>query len=234
MLKIIQAEWKALRRDKFMWGAIVVLTLIAVIGSILRVGTIPEYIRDQSNELFTRISLSRGEWVFTKGISDLNFTILLVSPLVSILLGRDFVNRSMEKYILAGHSRLKIFTVKIIECYLIGCTLALIKPLVGGIIYSIPWFASQETLEITYILKEIGLKILRDMALLGVAIVSTFVLKDFIRPVLATFGFWFVIGLFMMRMIASKPIGNIIYFEILTIIISVVISYLCFRKAELR
>ncbi|MGL6173394.1 MAG: hypothetical protein ACRC1P_02145 [Cellulosilyticaceae bacterium] len=234
MLKIIQAEWNALRRDKFMWGAVVVLTIIAVIGSVLRVGMIPEYIREQSTELSIRMSLSQGQWVFSKGISDSNFTILLVSPLVSILLGRDFVNRSMEKYILVGHSRLKIFMVKIIECYLIGCTLALIKPLVGCIIYSMPWFISEDTIEITYVLKELGVKILRDMALLGVAIVATFALKDFIRPVLVIFGFWFVVALFMMRMITSKPIGNIIYLEIITIIISVVISYLCFRKSELR
>lgn len=261
MLNLIRAEWTKLRHNWVLGIMLLVLCLMALGLSNATFGMLPEHLTAETPQFFTGVEMTRGEHVFHRVMKDSSFTAWLSIIFAALFIGVDFINRSMNQYIFSGHSRLKIFTIKIIECYIFACLTSAIYPIISCLRYSLPWFVTLSIDDYIYVLRCIGLRALLDMSLMTISIITTFALRDFIRPIIGTliatlvlvqlFGihysldpnsvFYKVLTFYPSFQYSEVMARNITPTQLITavlsassfILLTIITSYLLFRKAEL-
>ncbi|MGL4343609.1 MAG: hypothetical protein ACRCTE_00280 [Cellulosilyticaceae bacterium] len=261
MLRLMHAEWIKLRYNWVLGLMLAILCLISFILAGASFGMLPEYLTAETPQFFTGIEMSRGEHVFERVMRDVSFTSWLSLIFAPLFIGTEFTSRSMNQYIFAGHTRLKIFVVKILECYLFVCIASAIYPIVSCLRYSLPWLIQMEPHDVAYVLRCIGMRVVLDMAIMNISIIATFALKDFIRPIVASLVATLVVVQFlgirysldpasvgykilsfypsyqysevMRRTATNEQILVAIYSAGFFIVLTVGISYCLFRRAEL-
>lgn len=261
MFNLIRAEWIKLRYNWVLGVMLLVLCLIGFAMAGASFGMLPEYLTAETPQFFTGVEMSRGEHVFHRVMKDPSFISWLSIVFTALFIGVDFINGSINQAIFAGNTRLRIFIVKIIECYIVACIASSIYPIISCLRYSLPWFASLSRDDFVYVLRCIGFRALLDMAVMDISIITTFALRDFIRPMVATLISTLVLVQFLgiryslehtstlYRILNFYPGGQ--YAEVMTktatneqlitalfsamvfILLTVITSYLLCRKAEL-
>ncbi|MGL4372864.1 MAG: ABC transporter permease, partial [Turicibacter sp.] len=182
MFNLIRSEWIKLRYNLVLGIMMVVLVLISFGLASAGFGKLPEHLTADTPQFFTGVEMARGEFVFQRAMGDSSFTAWLSIVFTALFIGMEFTTRNINQAIFAGNSRLKIFIVKIVQCYIIACIVSGIYPLVSCLRYSLPWFSELSLSDVGYIFRCIGIKMLLDMAMMSIGIISTFALRDFIRP----------------------------------------------------
>lgn len=258
---LIRVEWMKLRYNLVLGVMIIVLALISFALSSASFGAMPEYLTAETPQFFPGVEMSRGEFVFKRVMSDPSFTAWLSIVFTSIFIGVDFSNRNMNQLIFAGNSRRRIFVVKILECYIVAGFVSGIYPIVSCLRYALPWFMDLSTSDYAYILRCVGIKALLDMGIMSIGIITTFALRDFIRPLavnlVLTIVLSQVLGMRYLldvtsigykvlslypsfqytkvieRNITNQEILNAVVPTLILIALTMIISYNLFRKAEL-
>lgn len=195
------------------------------------------------------------------GVSFYNIGLLMIFPILlgGISFGNEFIDRTINNEVCAGHSRLKIFICKVLS-YFIGVNLILLlSPAINIIrnnIFHI--YTDCNLINDGHVLaKTFLITSLLGMAVSSISIFIAFIFRDIGKTVgisvavyllsvvclnssddLKTCFFRFF-PLAQMRLILYRPIISNQFKEaslvgIITIIFFLTISYLCFKKTELN
>lgn len=255
MLNLLRAEWTKLRYN-IPYGVVLLGTALFVFWySGNRFGDTASWKTDF-------MTLYWGEFVFKNTMGDPGLTTLITIFLTPLLIGSAFSGRTINDAIYAGHSRLRIFTVKLLFFYLATCLVSILYPAISILRYSREWLQSLPPAEAAaYIWRCLGMHVLMDMALLHLCLIVVFACRDVIRSVAyslvltvmeaiifrlvrsLTRDTWMfkVIGLHpvyqikavMEPLVEGSAIGIAVITGLFFISASIVISYWLFRRADL-
>lgn len=261
MYNLIRSEFMKLRYNIVLGVTAAAMIFIALWFSGISFGKIPEMLTAKTPQFFTGADMMRGEYVFMRTMGDSSFTAWLSIIFAAVFIGMDFVNRMINQAIFAGNSRLRIFTVKIVEFYAVACLISFFYPLVSCLRYGTAWFGTLHPQDMAYILRCAGLRVLLDMAMMSVGIVTAFAFRDIVRPLAVTLITTVVLSqllglrhsldgmpvikqlmemypafqfqVVMDKAATSAQIATAVWSAVTMITVTIVASYLFFRKADL-
>ncbi len=255
MLNLLRAEWTKMRYN-IPYGVVILVTALFVYWySGNRFGDTASWKTDF-------MTLYWGEFVFKNTMGDPGLTTLITIFLTPLLIGSVFSDRTINDAIYAGHSRLRIFTVKLVFFYLATCLVSILYPVISILRYSREWLHSLPPAEaVAYIWRCLGMHVLLDMALVHLCLIVVFACRDVIRSVaysmVLTLALSFIFGLvrslardtWIFKVTGWHPVYQMKavmepQVEVSTIVIavitglffisaSIVISYRLFRRADL-
>jgi len=195
------------------------------------------------------------------GVSFYNICLLMIFPILlgGLIFGNDFVERTINNGVCAGHSRLKIFICKV-SAYFIGVNIVLLlSPIINLIINNIfhrytsyNLISTGSALVNTFLITS-----LLGMAVSSMSIFIVFMFRDIGKTVGISTGvyllsimllnstpdirtnFFKFLPLAQMRLILYRPIISNQFEEAALIgavamVFFLTISYLCFKKTELH
>lgn len=195
------------------------------------------------------------------GVSFYYACLLMVFPILlgAISFGNDFLDRTINSTVCAGHSRFKIFVCKV-SAYLIGVNLVILfSPIVNVILniilhrYTTVYFINEGNI----LAKTIITTSLLGMAMSSISIFAAFIFRDIGKTVGISVVIYFInisllnstnditttifrfLPLAQARLILYRPLIHNQFKEagligIITILFFLSISYFCFKKTELR
>lgn len=240
MINLLRSELYKMFRSKSFWVILIISTVLGIMMSQDGKMHVDEY-----------------------EIISISFYCTCILTLFPILLGalsfgNDFINRTINNQISAGHSRLKIFFCKI-SAYFIGVNfIILMAPFVNLILnYSLYRFIHYDFAnEGAILIKTFFITALLGMAASSVIIFIAFIFRD-VGKTVGISVFMYILNIQMlasssmkttllrflplsqMRLILYRPLIKGQFEEaglvsIATIIFFLAGSYLCFKRAELR
>ena len=187
--------------------------------------------------------------------------LLMVFPILlgAISFGNDFLERTINNGVCAGHSRLKIFLCKVLA-YFIGVNLIiLVSPVINIILNYIFHRYSSDNLinQLDILTKTLLTTSILGMAVSSITIFISFIFRDIGKSVGISVGIYFAnivilnttndirttlfrfLPLAEARLILYRPLISNQFKEagligIVTIISLLTISYICFKNTELR
>ena len=222
MLKAIRAEFSPLRYDLFFWIQLVIITVFSF--------------------YFSPNPLMKPEQIFFESICDVSqFNLLyIVFPILSASIG--VIERTPSQMVLAGCSRFEIVVSKFVRYFAVYCIASLIYPLVNCLYYCIPWFATLTGAYAVYMLRCIVLRILMGLAFASIPLIFVFRFRNLYIPLIAAVVYsipTLILSVRITRAIMSRtafPFAFVIAAVISVIVIafSIAVSYLCFRRADLK
>lgn len=194
------------------------------------------------------------------GVSFYNICLLMIFPILlgGLIFGNDFVERTINNGVCAGHSRLKIFICKV-SAYFIGVNIVLLlSPIINLIINNIfHRYTSYNLISTGSVLVNTFLiTSLLGMAVSSMSICIVFMFRDIGKTVGISTGvyllsimllnttndisenFFKFLPLAQMRLILYRPIVSNQFKEaaligFIAMVLFLTISYLCFKKTEL-
>lgn len=261
MRNLIRVEWMKLCHNRTLGVIVLVLVIIAFGLVSTAYGPIPEQITAETPQYFTGVEMSRGELVFQHVMGDSSYSGWMAVFFAAIFIGAEFENRSINRAIFAGNTRGKIFAVKVIEFYVVGCLVFAIHPLVACGRYALPWMLGQVGEQGLYFLRCIGMRLLLDMGMMSLSLIVVFLFRDVIRSLGVTLLITILLSQ-IMGMRQNLPPDSLLYqilqaypssyyravanpvitgetlwiaaaTSIIPIFVSVAVSYFLFRRAEL-
>jgi ABC-2 type transport system permease protein len=195
------------------------------------------------------------------GVSFYNICLLMIFPILlgGLTFGNDFVDRTVNNGVCAGHSRFKIFICKV-SAYFIGVNIVLLcSPVINIIINNIlhRYISYNLISDGSVLLKTFLITSLLGMAISSISIFIAFMFRDIGKTVGISTGvyllsvmllnttndirtnFFKFLPLAQMRLILYRPIVSNQFKEatligIITMVLFLTISYFCFKKAELH
>jgi hypothetical protein len=177
LLNLLRAEWIKLRYNISYGVVLLAMALFVYWYSGNRFG-------DTASWKAEFMTLHLGEFVFKNTMGDAGVTTLITIFLTPILIGSAFSGRTINDAIYAGHSRLRIFTVKMLFFYLATCLVSILYPVISILRYSRDWLHSLPPGEaVAYIWRCLGMHVLLDMALVYLCLIVVFACRDVIRSV---------------------------------------------------
>ncbi len=255
MLNLLRAEWTKMRYN-IPYGVVILVTALFVYWySGNRFGDTASWKTDF-------MTFYWGEFVFKNTMGDAGLTTLITIFLTPLLIGSEFSRRTLNDALFAGHSRLRIFTVKLLFFYLATCLVSILYPVISILRYSREWLHSLPPAEAAaYIWRCLGMHVLLDMALVYLCLIVVFACRDVIRSVayslVLTLALSFIFRLvrslapetwlskliqlypaYQMKAVMEPQVeGSAIGMAVITglffISASIVISYWLFRRADL-
>lgn len=240
MINLLRTEFYKMFRSKSFWVILIISTVLGVMMS-------------QDG----KVRIGKDEII---SISFYCTCILTLFPILlgSISFGSDFINRTINNEISAGHNRSRIFFCKVIV-YFIGVNLIiLIAPFINLILNcSLHKFVSYGFInEGAVLIKTFFITSLLEMAASSVIIFIAFIFRD-VGKTVGILVFMYILNIQIlgssdikttfirflplseMRLILYRPLINgqfqeAVLVSIVTIIFFLAGSYLCFKKSELR
>lgn len=192
--------------------------------------------------------------IFNGMVYDSTFLLIIMSGILSLILGQEFAHRTIDMEISAGHSRKRIFASKIIAYLIAFNFMALIFP-IAGCIREFSRFG-MEDVEIVFcnIFKASVYSILLNSATFLIAIFICCCLRSSVKGIAITTIVTFVLSLYLgYGMMLEAPVSFLpIYqireavstkgfFQLSAILIGIVwssllilLSWLKFRKCDLK
>ena len=195
------------------------------------------------------------------GVSFYNICLLMIFPILlgGLIFGNDFVERTINNGVCAGHSRLKIFICKV-SAYFIGVNIVLLlSPIINLIINNIfHRYTSYNLISTGSVLVNTFLiTSLLGMAVSSMSIFIVFIFRDIGKTVGISTGvyllsimllnstpdirtnFFKFLPLAQMRLILYRPIVSNQFEEaaligVVAMVLFLTTSYLCFKKTELH
>ncbi len=195
------------------------------------------------------------------GASFYNTCLLMIFPILlgTLSFGNDFIDRTINNAVCAGHSRAKIFICKVLA-YLIGVNIVLLSSPIISIIANNAFhrYTSHNLMSSGSVLVKTFLVIsLLGMAISSVSVFITFIFKDIGKSVGFSTGVYLmsvvllnltdditknpfkILPLAQMRLILYRPIvpnqfEKAALIGFITIVLFLTASYLCFKKSELH
>ena len=261
MLRLLRAEFMKLRYSIVFGVLLLIMIIVAFAVSGSSFGDMPEIL--EGIQYGTSDGKMRGELVFKNSISEQGFTQWMGIVFSALLIGLDFKLRTVNQLVISGNSRLKVMAAKVIKYYVACIIISLMYPFICCIRFGLSWFGTLSFEEIGYVLRCIALRIMADIAFVSIGLIPAFAFRDIFRPllvmVLFTFGFALALGILRStgsydmhdQIISFFPGGNLrtlIYqvqiesTELIKVIlvfvsytaVSLIASYLFFRRAELK
>lgn len=239
MINLLRTEFYKMFRSKSFWVILIISTVLGIM-----------------------MSQDGKAHVAKDEIISISFYCTCILTLFPILLGalsfgNDFINRTINNEVSAGHNRLKIFFCKVIV-YFIGVDfIILIAPFVNLILnYSLHSIHHEFINEGGILIKTFFITALLGMAASSVIIFIAFIFRD-VGKTVGISVFMYILNiqilasssvkttllrflpLSQMRLILYRPLIKGQFEEaglvsIATIVFFLACSYLCFKKAELR
>lgn len=194
------------------------------------------------------------------GVSFYNICLLMIFPILlgGLIFGNDFVDRTINNGVCAGHSRLKIFICKV-SAYFVGVNVVLLlSPAINIITNNILHRYTSYNLisDGSVLVKTFLITSLLGMAVSSISIFITFIFRDIGKAVGISTGVYLVsimllnstpdirtnffkfLPLAQMRLILYRPIISNQFEEaaligVVAMVLFLTISYLCFKKTEL-
>lgn len=203
-MDLLKAELIKLKHNKTLWISILFLAGIYIILSNTMYSTIPENPSQIAGK-----DISRSEIVFIRVIADNLFPMWMGIFFSSLLVGFDFFNRSINMYIFTGNIKRNIFCIKLVEYYVLSICITALFPMICLIRFSMPHII---TLEMSYLFKCIGLRLLFDIALLSFAFMFSFLFKDILKASTVCLIFTLIISQMTQSASQSVLIENIMSF----------------------
>lgn len=195
------------------------------------------------------------------GASFYNTCLLVIFPILlgALSFGNDFVDRTINNAVCAGHSRAKIFACKVVA-YLIGVNIVLLSSPIISIIANNAFhrYTSHNLMSNGSVLvKTFLVTSLLGMAISSISVFITFIFKDIGKSVgFSTLVYLMsvvllnstrdimknsfkLLPLAQMRLILYRPIvpnqfEKAALIGFITIVLFLTASYLCFKKSELH
>ena|GEM_PF-2922554 len=239
MSNLLRTEFYKMFRSKSFWVILIISTVLGVM-----------------------MSQDGKAHVAKDEIISISFYCTCILTLFPILLGalsfgNDFINRTINNEICAGHNRLKIFFCKVIV-YFIGVNfIILIAPFINLILnYSLHSIHHEFISEGGILIKTFFITALLGMASSSVIIFIAFIFRD-VGKTVGISVFMYILNIQMlassniktafirflplseMRLILYRPLINgkfqeAVLVSIVTMIFFLAGSYLCFKRSELR
>lgn len=152
-------------------------------------------------------------------VYDSTMLLILVSSVFALLLGKEFSHRTINQEVSAGHSRLHIFTAKVIT-YLTAFNLVAIVYPVGGCIHEFFRFGMPDVgMFLWHFARAVLFSFLLNSAFFMIPVLFCFWLRSASRAVVATALTVFSISLYMAYgMLWKLPVGFLPIYQIREIV----------------
>lgn len=245
MNNLLKMERYQLMHNFFYWCGMVGIFLIGFL-------TADTYIPEVMG-LIGREATSLAD-IFNGMVYDSTFLLIIISGILSLILGQEFSYKTIDLEISSGHSRKEIFTSKIIIYLIAFNIMALIYP-VAGCIREFSKFGIDNVEFLFYnIFKAIIYSCLLNSATFLIAILICYYLRSLVKAISITVIVTFVLSLYLgYGMMLKLPVAFLpIYqireavskqelFQLTAILIGIVwisilifLSWIKFRKCDLK
>ena len=254
MGRVLKAEWSRLCHSivplVFLGAFLVFGFFIFILTSCGKIDSLP--VSD----------VKKVEQVFWHANRETIFPIIVSLFFPTMFTGLLFENRGMSQDVMTGCSRVSVFLTRILEIYLLSCLMCAVYPLIQFAYFWFSWFFTLDGAGWAFVLRCIGVKMVLDMGTMGIGLVLGFALRDYIRPPLVMLGFllvfivvssvfgstgvsptgdWFsrfiplnYYNLIVERDATGTELLHAVLYTLPSILIPSGLSYLLFRKAELK
>lgn len=195
------------------------------------------------------------------GVSFYNVCLLMIFPilLVGLFFGNDFIERTINNEVCAGHSRLKIFICKVLACFIGVNIVLLVSPAINITVNNIlNRYTSYNLIDnINVLVNTFIITSLLGMSISSISIFIALIFRDVGKTVGISTGVYFLsvvllnttneiqtnsfkyLPLAQMRLILCRPIvlnqfEDAALIGIITMGFFIITSYLYFKKIELH
>jgi len=180
MLRLLRIEISRLFRSPLVLCVLLALTVFGVLMCTDRYGRLPDFIGGTGGP----ISVSggprrmRGEFAFFNVLSETVFPAIITIITAPILIGNDFIDRSINLPLYAPYSRTSIAVAKIVAYFVLSNVFCFVVPVVAMIQYCIPWFAQLTWERVGHVLITIGAVILCNIGVMSLPLLVGFLCHD--------------------------------------------------------
>ena len=122
-----------------------------------------------------------GEIVFAAAMGNTSMTEWFAALIGIGLVGREFMERTIELPVYAAYKRVHIALVKMLYSYLLIIVISGLYPLISCIRVGMGFFMTLGSAGWLYAMRCIGIRMLLDMAMMSVALLCAFVFRDVVR-----------------------------------------------------
>jgi ABC-2 type transport system permease protein len=243
MINLLKLEIYKLKRNKAFW-------LISAID--IFVGLI--YVMKNGSLV--------GIKAFQSSMYDIATLMVLGAIFAGLFIGTDFTDRNINQGIVAGYSRIKILFSKVIILFLATEIIMILYPITSVIVNSAlnGWGETFNMDTAIYILRTIFLRLIVDSSCISLWVLLAFLFKDILKTVSVSI-FIFMMGsgciitlskkvdfmkeiynltangqarILVNKTLSLYQITNIMVSNLIIVLVLLSISYLLFRRAELK
>lgn len=249
MYNLIKMEFYKLKRSKAFKNIILFSFIFSIIG-IYFFRTLPD-------------APVSWQAYFINALRDSALNIILIAIFAGLFIGADFSNKTINHEIISGHSRVKIFLSKSIVFFIGSSIISLIYPVTSmfsSMAFS-RWTEEFTSLDLIYVLRVLSLYIIINLGVMATCLFIAFIFKDVGKTIGVSIIFLAVgsqllnnilskefrvigklhdyVGLGQLNIaikdiISKSEIVIILLSSLMTLGIILSISYMSFRKTELR
>lgn len=245
MSNLLKMERYQLFHNFFYWCGIIGIFLM---GFLTADTYVPEVMGPSGGEAASLVDIFNGM------VYDSTFLLIIISGILSLILGQEFSHRTIDLEVSAGHTRKAIFASKIIAYLVAFNIMALIYP-VAGCIREFFRFGIDDTGAVFYnVCKAIIYSCLLNSVIFLIAILVCFYLRSSVKAIAVTAVVTFVLSLYLgYGMMMDLPVDFLPTYQIriavsteelfqltatliglVWTIILIFLSWIKFRKCDLK
>lgn len=245
MSNLLKMERYQLSHNFFYWCGLIGIFLI---GFLTADTYVPEVMGPTDGAATSLVDIFNGM------VYDSTFLLIIISSVLSLILGQEFSCRTVDLEVSAGHSRKTIFASKVIAYLVAFNIMALIYPIAGCIREFMRFGIADIGAFLYNVAKAVVYSLLLNSATFLVAILICYCLRSSVKAVAVTAIITFVLSLYLgygmmlklpVAFLATYQIREAVstadFFQLPAILIGVVwiimltlFSWISFRKCELK
>ena len=176
MLRMLRVEGRKAFLNVPFWVLFALMVLASLAWSNGSFSRLPAVLTAGSGAAAVQETITRGEYVFTKSVSDSSFTGWLAVAAGGALIGSAFSGRTVNNLIYSGHRRTAILFVKLFYFYLSTIILSGVYPLVCCLRFSLGWLLTGA--DRAYVLRCLAFRLVIDMAMMTFSLIPAFIFRE--------------------------------------------------------